>query len=162
MVNVKRLCRNGQTLEEAYTCPSNFLEIDVSSPDIKGTGPNKHVVYRVTLNTNIPVFATKQSTVYRRYSDFEWLKNELEREDKVHMQIPEFPSKSYFRNLPFRSDNGLFDPKFIERRRKGLEDFINKIVGHPVAREDIAVHMFLLDEQIDRNYIPGRVTPHNN
>lgn len=33
--------------------------------------------------TNLPIFKLKESTVRRRYSDFEWLRNELERESKV-------------------------------------------------------------------------------
>ena len=30
------------------------------------------------------------------------------------------------RLLPFRADDGIFDPGFIEDRRKGLEAFVNK------------------------------------
>jgi hypothetical protein len=36
------------------------------------------------LQTNLPVFKTKESSVRRRYSDFEWLRNELERDSKVN------------------------------------------------------------------------------
>jgi len=36
--------------------------------------------------TNLPVFKVKDSTVRRRYSDFEWLRNELERDSKVSHQ----------------------------------------------------------------------------
>lgn len=35
------------------------------------------------LQTNLPVFKVKESRVMRRYSDFEWLRNELERDSKV-------------------------------------------------------------------------------
>lgn len=35
------------------------------------------------LQTNLPVFKVKESSVRRRYSDFEWLRNELERDSKV-------------------------------------------------------------------------------
>lgn len=33
--------------------------------------------------TNLPIFKLKESSVRRRYSDFEWLRAELERESKV-------------------------------------------------------------------------------
>lgn len=33
--------------------------------------------------TNLPVFKIKESSVRRRYSDFEWLRSELERDSKV-------------------------------------------------------------------------------
>lgn len=36
-----------------------------------------------SLQTNLPIFKLKESCVRRRYSDFEWLKNELERDSKV-------------------------------------------------------------------------------
>lgn len=35
--------------------------------------------------TNIPVFKIKESSVRRRYRDFEWLKKELERDSKVYI-----------------------------------------------------------------------------
>ena len=37
----------------------------------------------MSLQTNIPIFKVKESSVRRRYSDFEWLKKELERDSKV-------------------------------------------------------------------------------
>ena len=37
--------------------------------------------------TNLPVFRVKESSVRRRYSDFEWLRNELERDSKVIMNL---------------------------------------------------------------------------
>jgi len=33
--------------------------------------------------TNLPVFRLKETVVRRRYSDFDWLRGELERESKV-------------------------------------------------------------------------------
>ncbi len=40
--------------------------------------------------------------------------------------MPLLPSKAWKRQLPFRNDDGLFEEEFIEERRKGLEQFINK------------------------------------
>lgn len=37
--------------------------------------------------TNLPVFKVKESSVRRRYSDFEWLRNELERDSKVSYSL---------------------------------------------------------------------------
>ena len=42
------------------------------------------------------------------------------------MVLPSLPEKAWSRQLPFRKDNGIFDEAFIEERRKGLEEFINK------------------------------------
>ena len=37
--------------------------------------------------TNLPVFKIKESSVRRRYSDFEWLRSELERDSKVNIYL---------------------------------------------------------------------------
>ena len=76
------------------------------------------------LQTNLPVFRVKESSVRRRYSDFEWLRNELERDSKI--VVPPLPSKAIKRQLPFRSDDGIYEEGFIEDRRSGLEAFVNK------------------------------------
>ena len=39
------------------------------------------------VQTNLPVFKVKESSVRRRYSDFEWLRGELERDSKVEYII---------------------------------------------------------------------------
>lgn len=92
------------------------------------------------MSTNLPVFRLKSSSVRRRYSDFEWLRGELERDSKVsnipgqfqlsncylQVVVPSLPGKAMTRLLPFRADDGIFDPGFIEDRRKGLEAFVNK------------------------------------
>ncbi|XP_009330023.1 PREDICTED: sorting nexin-12 [Pygoscelis adeliae] len=107
------------------------------------------------LQTNLPIFKLKESCVRRRYSDFEWLKNELERDSKI--VVPPLPGKALKRQLPFRGDEGIFEESFIEERRQGLEQFINKIAGHPLAQNERCLHMFLQEETIDRNYVPGKV-----
>ncbi|XP_041872143.1 sorting nexin-3 isoform X2 [Corvus kubaryi] len=106
-------------------------------------------------DTNLPIFKLKESTVRRRYSDFEWLRNELERESKV--VVPPLPGKALLRQLPFRGDDGIFDDSFIEERKQALEQFINKVAGHPLAQNERCLHMFLQDEVIDKNYTPSKI-----
>uniref|UniRef100_A0A803Y6N2 PX domain-containing protein n=1 Tax=Meleagris gallopavo TaxID=9103 RepID=A0A803Y6N2_MELGA len=110
---------------------------------------------KISSLTNLPIFKLKESCVRRRYSDFEWLKNELERDSKI--VVPPLPGKALKRQLPFRGDEGIFEESFIEERRQGLEQFINKIAGHPLAQNERCLHMFLQEETIDRNYVPGKV-----
>lgn len=43
------------------------------------------LIFTLLLQTNLPVFKVKESSVRRRYSDFEWLRNELERDSKVNL-----------------------------------------------------------------------------
>jgi hypothetical protein len=107
------------------------------------------------LKTSLPVFRVKESSVRRRYSDFEWLRNELERDSKI--VVPPLPSKALKRQMPFRSDDGIFEEDFIEDRRSGLEGFVNKIAGHPLAQNERCLHMFLQETNVDRNYVPGKI-----
>ena len=53
------------------------------NPITHGVAGKRYTDYEVRLKTNLPVFRVKESSVRRRYSDFEWLRNELERDSKV-------------------------------------------------------------------------------
>lgn len=151
----KRLNVIKQTLDDAYA-PANFLEIDVVNPSTTMIqGKKRYTDYEIRMRTNLPVFKVKESSVRRRFSDFEWLRNELERDSKI--VVPSLPSKAWKRQIPFRGDDGLFDEQFIEERRIGLEGFINKIAGHPLAQNERCLHMFLHEPTIDKNYVPGKI-----
>ena len=43
---------------------------------------------------------------------------------------------------------GIFEEEFIEERRQGIESFINKIAGHPLAQNEKCLHMFLTEAVI--------------
>lgn len=47
----------------------------------------------------------------------------------MQIVVPSLPGKALKRQLPFRQDDGLFEDSFIEERRVGLEQFINKSVS---------------------------------
>eukprot|EP00048_Salpingoeca_helianthica_P011871 m.171920 g.171920 ORF g.171920 m.171920 type:complete len:154 (-) comp15293_c3_seq1:44-505(-) len=146
----------GQTLEEAYSEPANFLEIDVTAPQTHGYGKLRYTDYEIRVKTNIPVFRNKESSVRRRYSDFEWLRKEMERDTKI--VVPPLPTKALGRQLPWVSHkDSLFDEQFIEERRKGLEEFLNKISGHPLAQNEKSLHEFLQAPEINKDYTPGKM-----
>lgn len=153
--DTKRLEPKPQTLDDAYAAPANFLEVDVVCPETHGVGKKRYTDYEVRMRSNLPVFKLKNSSVRRRYSDFEWLKAELERDSKI--VVPQLPGKALKRMLPFRGDDGIFEEDFIEERRQGLEAFVNRIAGHPLAQNEKCLHMFLQDPTIDKNYTPGKV-----
>jgi len=151
----RRLSSKKQTLDDAYAAPANFLEIDVINPTTHGIGNKRYTDYEVKIRTNLPVFRAKESSVRRRYSDFEWLRNELERDSKI--MVPPLPGKALKKQLPFRSDDGIYEEEFIDERRRGLEVFINKVAGHPLAQNEKCLHMFVQEQVIDRNYVPGKI-----
>ncbi|OWF39154.1 sorting nexin-12-like [Mizuhopecten yessoensis] len=150
-----RITTKKQTLEDAYSPPANFLEIDILDPQTHGVDKKRYTDYEVRMRTNLPVFKVKESSVRRRYSDFEWLRSELERDSKI--VVPAMPGKAWKRQLPFRGDDGIFEDEFIEDRRKGLEQFVNKVAGHPLAQNERCLHMFLQEPVIDKNYVPGKI-----
>ncbi|KFO19772.1 Sorting nexin-3, partial [Fukomys damarensis] len=107
----------------------------------------------IRVGTNLPIFKLKESV--RRYSDFEWLRSELERESKVI--VPTLPGKAFLSRLPSRGDDEMFDDSFTEERKQGLEQFINKVAGHPLAQNKRCVHTSLQDEIIDKSYTPSKI-----
>jgi sorting nexin-3/12 len=95
---------------------------------------------------------------------------------KPQIVVPCLPSKALKRQMPFRGDDGIYEEGFIEERRAGLEGFVNKIAGHPLAQNERCLHMFLQviisiiivivvfiviillqEPNIDRNYVPGKI-----
>merc|ERR1712076_37700 len=84
-----RLDRRQQNLDDAYAEPANFLEIEVRDPMTHGAGSSRYTEYTVVTRTNLPVFSKRECTVKRRYSDFEWLKTELQRDAKI--VVPSIP-----------------------------------------------------------------------
>ena len=61
---------------------NNMLGL-VCDAQTHGYGRKRYTDYEVKMSTNLPVFRLKSSSVRRRYSDFEWLRGELERDSKV-------------------------------------------------------------------------------
>ncbi|CAF1113123.1 unnamed protein product [Rotaria sp. Silwood1] len=133
------------------------IQIEVTSPEVRGEGSKRYVDYTVKVKTTLPIFSQNESVVHRRYSEFEWLHKELENAD-TKIAVPSLPDKAWQRQLPFRKDNGLFQDDFIEERRQGLETFINKIAAHPLAQNERALHVFLFEPEIDlTKYVRGKI-----
>ena len=80
--------------------------------------------YEVVCRTNIPAFKLKHSTVRRRYSDFEYFRDILERES-ARVTIPPLPGKVF---------TNRFSDDVIEHRREGLQRFLQIVVGHPLLQ----------------------------
>lgn len=80
--------------------------------------------YEIVCRTNIPAFKLRQSTVRRRYSDFEYFRDILERES-ARVTIPPLPGKVF---------TNRFSDDVIEGRRAGLEKFLRIVVGHPLLQ----------------------------
>ncbi|EMR81646.1 hypothetical protein ACHAPC_004933 [Botrytis cinerea] len=113
-----------QSFEEIYGPPENFLEIEVRDPQTHGIGRSMYTDYEINCSTNIPAFKLRNSTVRRRYSDFEYFRDLLERES-ARVTIPPLPGKVF---------TNRFSDDVIEHRRGGLERFLQIVVGHPLLQ----------------------------
>ncbi|KAJ1660375.1 Sorting nexin-3 [Dispira simplex] len=119
-----RLDTREQSLDEIYGVPENFLEIEVRNPQTHGFGRKMYTDYEICCRTNIPAFKLRSSSVRRRYSDFEWFRDMLERETSK-VNIPPLPGKVF---------TNRFADEVIEARRQGLERFLQIVAGHPLLQ----------------------------
>ena len=76
----------------------------------------------------------------------------------LQIYVPPLPEKAYLKQVPLlNQDDGIFEKDFIEDRRRGLEDFINILAGHPLVQGEKCLHMFLQEDRVDRDgYFPGK------
>ncbi|KAJ5336511.1 uncharacterized protein N7506_004533 [Penicillium brevicompactum] len=158
-----------QSFEEIYGPPENFLEIEqtpdiptqtsslpplptpnsrltsrikVRNPQTHGTSRNMYTSYEIVCSTNIPAFKLKHSVVRRRYSDFEYFRDILERES-TRVTIPPLPGKVF---------TNRFSDDVIEHRREGLQRFLQIVAGHPLLQTGSKVlASFIQDPNWDRN-----------
>uniref|UniRef100_UPI00358F24BB sorting nexin-4 isoform X2 n=1 Tax=Myxine glutinosa TaxID=7769 RepID=UPI00358F24BB len=84
------------------------------------------------------------TSVWRRYSEFEVLRNYL-LVTHPHVVIPPLPEKrAEFVWHKLSADN--MDPDFVERRRVGLETFLLRVIEHLQLSQDPIVLSFLSQE----------------
>jgi sorting nexin-3/12 len=104
----------------------NVLTIgfQVKNPRTHGMGRNMYTDYEIICRTNIPAFKLRHSSVRRRYSDFEYFRDILERES-ARVTIPPLPGKVF---------TNRFSDDVIEHRREGLQRFLQIVVGHPLLQ----------------------------
>ncbi|KAK9722710.1 Sorting nexin-3 [Basidiobolus ranarum] len=113
-----------QSLDDVYGVPENFLEIEVRNPQTHGYGRKMYTDYEILCRTNLPAFKLEASAVRRRYRDFEWFRDVLERECP-RVNIPPLPGKVF---------TNRFSDEVIEQRRDGLERFLQIVAGHPLLQ----------------------------
>ncbi|CAI7662398.1 unnamed protein product [Penicillium manginii] len=83
--------------------------------------------------------ARRGSTVVRRYSDFVWLLDCLQKRFPFR-QLPLLPPKRVSVNGTHLSADSS---SFLEKRRRGLIRFTNSLVRHPILGQEQLVVMFL-------------------
>lgn len=109
--------------------------VRVQDPRVQNEGSwNSYVDYKIFLHTNSKAFTAKTSCVRRRYREFVWLKKRLQKNAGL-VPVPELPGKSTF-------FAGSTD-EFIEKRRRGLQQFLEQVMQNVVLLSDSQLHLFL-------------------
>ncbi|KAF4088214.1 hypothetical protein AMELA_G00080770 [Ameiurus melas] len=99
--------------------------------------------YEICIHTNSLAFNKKNSCVRRRYSEFVWLRQKLQENALLAMNLPELPPKN-----PFFSLNNA---RQITARMEGLRHFLEEIMRNPVLLSDSCLHLFLQSQLSVRN-----------
>ncbi|XP_029307195.1 sorting nexin-10B [Cottoperca gobio] len=94
-----------------------------------------YIDYEICLHTNSVSFTKKISIVRRRYSEFVWLRQKLQANSQLMLQLPELPPK----NLFFSMNNA----QQITERMKGLQTFLEQTIQSPPLLSDSCLHLFL-------------------
>ncbi|XP_054311981.1 sorting nexin-11 isoform X2 [Pongo pygmaeus] len=122
-------CRMSENQEQ-----EEVITVRVQDPRVQNEGSwNSYVDYKIFLHTNSKAFTAKTSCVRRRYREFVWLRKQLQRNAGL-VPVPELPGKSTF----FSTSD-----EFIEKRRQGLQHFLEKVLQSVVLLSDSQLHLFL-------------------
>ncbi|XP_070768425.1 sorting nexin-10B [Enoplosus armatus] len=94
-----------------------------------------YIDYEICLHTDSVCFTKKISSVRRRFSEFVWLRQKLQANSMLMVELPELPPKN-----PFFSLNNA---QQITERMKGLQKFLEQILQSPLLLSDSCLHLFL-------------------
>lgn len=88
---------------------------------------------------------SKLSTVWRRYTEFEQLREYLEL-TYPYIVLPPLPEKRVLYGWQ-KVSSDTFDPDFVDRRRAGLENFLLRVASHNTLSHDKHFIEFLQQEE---------------
>ncbi|KAL0084333.1 hypothetical protein J3Q64DRAFT_1835825 [Phycomyces blakesleeanus] len=148
--------QNEQTEEAKEAMP---MIIRVEDPQKRSEGTSSYVAYLIATNTTVQTFSSPQPRpVRRRFHDFIWLHDVLALEFPASV-VPPLPEKHRMKYV--KGDR--FSSEFIERRRLGLQWFMDRIARHPYLQQSQSTRLFLEsadfknDQQAQSRRVP-RVT----
>ncbi|KAM9065597.1 sorting nexin-1 [Sarcophilus harrisii] len=144
--------KNYEELEEEEQEDQFDLTICITDPEKIGDGMNAYVAYKVTTQTSLPMFRSKQFSVKRRFSDFLGLYEKLsEKHSQNGFIVPPPPEKSLIGMTKVKvGKEDSSSAEFLEKRRAALERYLQRIVNHPTMLQDPDVREFLEKEELPR------------
>ncbi|XP_052528070.1 sorting nexin-1 isoform X2 [Tympanuchus pallidicinctus] len=141
-----------EELEEEEQEDKFELTVGVSDPEKVGDGMNAYVAYKVSTQTSMPMFRSKQFSVRRRFSDFLGLYEKLlEKHAQNGFIVPPPPEKSLIGMTKVKvGKEDSSSAEFLEKRRAALERYLQRVVSHPTMLQDPDVREFLEKEELPR------------
>uniref|UniRef100_A0A1A8L5E9 Sorting nexin-1 n=2 Tax=Nothobranchius pienaari TaxID=704102 RepID=A0A1A8L5E9_9TELE len=128
------------------------ISVSVTDPEKIGDGMTAYMAYKVSTETLLPMFRNKTFTVRRRFSDFLGLYEKLsDKHGPSGLIVPPPPEKSILGMTKVKvgkEDSSSAD--FQERRRGALERYLQRVVNHPLLRQDPDVREFLEKDELPR------------
>eukprot|EP01026_Neomeris_dumetosa_P010792 TRINITY_DN1399_c0_g1_i1.p1 TRINITY_DN1399_c0_g1~~TRINITY_DN1399_c0_g1_i1.p1 ORF type:complete len:431 (-),score=61.32 TRINITY_DN1399_c0_g1_i1:369-1595(-) len=115
--------------------------VEVADPVKQGEGVNAYVSYKVKTKTDLPHFKGSQGEVIRRFSDFDFL-DQMVRQQYKGVIPPPLPEKDVIQKYKY-------NPEFIEKRRRALSVYINRLANHPELYKAEEVRLFLEASESD-------------
>ncbi|XP_056876538.1 sorting nexin-10A [Takifugu flavidus] len=114
---------------------NEFISVCVGNPRlIKKDHWRSYVDYEISLHTNSMCFRKKTSTVRRRYKEFVWLRNSLEKNALI-IEIPKLP--------PWNPFFSLRNMGCVLQRMEGMQEFLENVLHTPLLLSDSRLHLFL-------------------
>uniref|UniRef100_A0A8D0WKD7 Sorting nexin-1 n=2 Tax=Sus scrofa TaxID=9823 RepID=A0A8D0WKD7_PIG len=147
--NSSKLQPSYEELEEEEQEDQFDLTVGITDPEKIGDGMNAYVAYKVTTQTSLPMFRSKQFSVKRRFSDFLGLYEKLsEKHSQNGFIVPPPPEKSLIGMTKVKvGKEDSSSAEFLEKRRAALERYLQRIVNHPTMVQDPDVREFLEKEE---------------
>lgn len=141
-----------EELEEEEEKDTFELNIAVTNPEKVGDGMNAYMAYKVSIQTNLPMFKCKTYSVKRRFSDFLGLYEKLsEKHSQNGYIVPPPPEKSILGMTKVKvGKEDSSSVEFVERRRASLERYLQRVVSHPSLLQDPDVREFLEKDELPR------------
>lgn len=114
------------------------LKVTITDREKQGVKNDAFISYKVCTETTRPkhLYEETQYEVWRRYRDFEWLRDQFEKKYTT-LIVPPLPGKQLARYFDHMSD------EFLRERQKALEKFLWRLAVHPYFSFDSNLKLFL-------------------
>lgn len=141
--NRTKLTNKNETEENKH---EGYLQISIPKFETISQGwygIKSYTQYKIiTISQNIPLLGSEEYTVWRRFSDFEWLHNSLISINSFEgVVFPKLPEKPYLARQ---------DEVFLDARRSALQGYLKILVEHPGLRVSQPIHQFLTERDEDK------------